>query len=243
MTKYYFPPFLSFSTSIVAFALISVSAADARPKKFDNCFSRAQAPDSSTQHHDADQQDFNGQVSEWLLNERTIVISKKIDDELAETIIPQLLYLDRKASGKDIYLYINSPGGDITSGMAIYDAMRSLKSDVVTVSVGQSSSMASILLADGTKGKRFALPNSRIMIHQPLLIGFYGGQATEVEIEAKEILYQRKQINSLLFGFTGQPLKRIEIDTERDFYMSAQEAKAYSIVDQVVNQLPSASRP
>ncbi|XHX77742.1 MAG: ATP-dependent Clp protease proteolytic subunit [Stenomitos frigidus ULC029] len=180
-------------------------------------------------------------MSDWLLSERVILLSKEIDDEVAEAIIPQLLYLDRKAPGKDIYLYINSPGGYITAGMAIYDAMRSLKSDVVTVSMGQSSSMASMLLAGGTKGKRFALPNSRIMIHQPL--GGVDGQATDVAIEAKEILYQKKRLNDLLAQFTGQPLKRIDVDTDRNFYMSAQEAKAYGIVDKVITQLPSSSRP
>ncbi|MBW4469740.1 MAG: ATP-dependent Clp protease proteolytic subunit [Stenomitos rutilans HA7619-LM2] len=198
------------------------------------------AQDNSTTQK-AEQPDINSNISEWLLNERVIVLSKEIDAELAEAVIPQLLYLDRKAPGKDIYVYINSPGGEITSGMAIYDTMRSLKSDVVTVSIGEASSMASILLAGGTKGKRLALPNSRIMIHQPL--GGAGGQATEAEIEIKELLYQKKQLTQLLSQNTGQSLKRIATDTDRNFYMSAQEAKAYGIVDQVVKQLPSASRP
>lgn len=125
--------------------------------------------------------------------------------------------------------------------MAIYDVMRSLKSDIATVGMGQSSSIASVLLAGGTKGKRFALPNSRILIHQPS--GGTWGKVTDVEIEAKELLYSKKQLNYLLAEFTGQPLKRIELDTERDFYMSAQEAKAYGIVDKIITQLPSHSRP
>lgn len=217
-----------------------VHALSERHKKFSRCPGTAQnANESTVQKHE--QTEVNTNVGEWLLNERVIVLSTEIDEEVAESVIPQLLYLDRKAPGKDIYLYINSPGGDITSGMAIYDAMRSLKSDVVTVSMGEASSMASILLAGGTKGKRFALPNSRIMIHQPL--GGTWGQATAVEIEVKELLYLKKQLNGLLAGFTGQPLKRIELDTERDFYMSAQEAKAYGIVDKVITQLPSDSRP
>lgn len=160
---------------------------------------------------------------------------------MAENIIAQLLFLDAQAPGKDIYLYINSSGGDITAGLAMYDTMRSLRSNVVTVSLGEASSMASLLLAGGTKGKRFALPNSRIMIHQPL--GGTWGQASEIAIAAKEILYLRSVLNRLLAESTGQPLKRIEVDSDRDFYLSAEQAKAYGIIDKVVSKLPSASRP
>lgn len=243
MTKHLFLPCISILVSVAISSLYPVNSANAlgeKHRKFSRCPVTAQTFNDSTVEK-TEQTDVSGDISEWLLNERVIVLSKEIDDELAEVIIPQLLYLDHKAPGKDIYLYINSPGGDITSGMAIYDAMRSLKSDVVTVSVGQSSSMASILLAGGTKGKRLALPSARIMIHQPL--GGTWGQATAVEIEVKELLYFKKRLNALLADFTGQSLKRIELDTERDFYMSAQEAKAYGLVDKIITQLPSSSRP
>lgn len=160
---------------------------------------------------------------------------------MAEHIVSRLLYLDSQAPGKDIYLYINSSGGEIEAGLAIYDTMRSLRSNIVTVSLGEASSMASILLAGGTKGKRLALPNARIMIHQP----FTGvqGLASDIAIEAKEILYLRGVLNRLLAESTGQPLKRIEVDTDRDFYLSAEQAKAYGLIDKVINKLPSASRP
>ncbi len=180
-------------------------------------------------------------VGEWLSGERIVFISGEIAAEMAENVIAQLLYLDSQAPGKDIYLYINSGGGDVTAGLAMYDTMRSLRSNVVTVSVGEASSMASLLLAGGTRGKRLSLPHSRIMIHQPL--GGTWGQASDVAIAAKEILYLRSLLNRLLAESTGQPLKRIEVDTDRDFYMSAEEAKAYGIVDKVVNKLPSASHP
>jgi ATP-dependent Clp protease protease subunit len=160
---------------------------------------------------------------------------------MAESVVSQLLYLDSQAPEKDIYLYINSGGGGINAGLAIYDTMRSLRSQVVTVSLGEASSMASFLLAGGTKGKRLALPNSRIMIHQPL--GGANGQASDLAIVAKEILYLRSLLNRLLAEFTGQPLKRIEADTDRDFYMSAEEAKAYGIIDKVLSKLPSRSYP
>ncbi len=243
MTTKFFLLCMPILASIAISGLYPASPASALGKKhtkFSRCSVTAQNSSDSTVQK-TEQTDVNTDVSEWLLNERVIVLSKEIDEDVAESVIPQLLYLDRKAPGKDIYLYINSPGGDITSGMAIYDAMRSLKSDVVTVSIGEASSMASILLAGGTKGKRFALPNSRIMIHQPW--GGVDGQATDVAIEAKEILYQKKQLNRLLADFTGQPLQRIDVDTDRNFYMSAQEAKVYGIVDKVITQLPSNSRP
>jgi ATP-dependent Clp protease, protease subunit len=180
-------------------------------------------------------------VGEWLSGERIVFITGEIDAAMAESVIAQLLYLDSQAPGKDIYLYINSGGGSITAGLAIYDTMRALRSNVVTVSLGEASSMASLLLAGGTQGKRLALPNSRIMIHQPL--GGTSGQASEIAIEAKEILYLRSRLNQLLAESTGQPLKKIEGNTDRNLYMSADQAKAYGIIDKVVNKLPSASQP
>ncbi|MFB2935355.1 ClpP family protease [Aerosakkonemataceae cyanobacterium BLCC-F154] len=179
-------------------------------------------------------------IAKWLLTKRIIIITGEVTPELAERVVSQLIFLDTKAPGKDIYLYINSEGGEINSGLAIYDTIKSLKSDVVTVSLGECSSMATLLLASGTKGKRFAMPNSRIMIHQPL--GGVRGQASDIAIKAKEMLRLRSLLNNLLVQLTGQPLSKIEIDSERDFFMSAQEAKAYGIVDQVTNQLPSASQ-
>jgi ATP-dependent Clp protease, protease subunit len=202
----------------------------------------AQVPKPETASDtDADKPEDMG-VDGWLLKERIVFVSGEIAPELAETVTSRLLYLDSQAPSKDIYLYINSSGGDITAGLAIYDTLKSLRSNVVTVCMGEASSMASILLVGGTKGKRLALPNSRIMIHQPSSYGV-DGAASDVEIGAKEILYLRSLLNRLLSELTGQPLKRIEVDTDRDFFMSAQEAKAYGIVDRVVNQLPSASRP
>lgn len=186
--------------------------------------------------------DDNGGMSEWLLRERVVMISGEIEPEMAENVILQLLYLNAQAPTKDIYVYINSPGGEISAGMAIYDVMRSLRADVVTVSLGEASSMATFLLAGGTKGKRLALQNSRIMIHQPLNWGVQG-QASDIAIAAKEILYHRGNLNRMLADFTGQSLKRIETDSDRDFFMSAQEARSYGIVDDVVKKLPSASFP
>ena len=180
-------------------------------------------------------------IDEWLSEERIVFVTGEIAHEMAESVIAQLLYLDSQAPGKDIYLYINSNGGDINAGLSMYDTMRSLRSNVVTVSLGEASSMASLLLAGGTQGKRLALPNSRIMIHQPL--GGTWGQASEIAIATKEILYLRSVLNRLLAESTGQPLKRIEVDTDRDFYLSAEQAKAYGIIDKVINKLPSASRP
>ncbi|MFB2876617.1 ATP-dependent Clp protease proteolytic subunit [Floridanema aerugineum] len=179
------------------------------------------------------------EIDRWLRSKRIVLLTGRITPELAERITSELIFLDAKAPGKDIYLYINSKGGEIQSGLAIYDTIKSLKSDVVTVSVGECSSMAAMLLASGTKGKRFALPNSRIMIHQPT--SGVDGQASEIAIEAKEILYLKSLLNSLLAQLTGQPIKKIEVDSDRDFFMSAQEAKVYGIVDKVINQLPSAS--
>ncbi|HIK13752.1 MAG TPA: ATP-dependent Clp protease proteolytic subunit [Leptolyngbyaceae cyanobacterium M33_DOE_097] len=174
-------------------------------------------------------------VESWLLQQRVIFISGEIEPGLAETVIAQLLYLDAQ-SAADIYLYINSSGGEIPSGLAIFDTMRSLKSEIVTVGIGEASSMASILLAAGTKGKRMALPHARIMIHQPL--SGVIGQATEIEIMAREMLYLKGLINRLLAELTGQSLQRVEADSDRDFFMSAQEAKAYGLIDQVTDKVP-----
>lgn len=171
-----------------------------------------------------------------LYRERIIFIGKDIDDELANQIIAVMLYLDSEDAGKDIILYINSPGGYVTSGMAIYDTMQHIKSDVVTICVGLAASMGSFLLAAGTKGKRLALPHSRIMIHQPS--GGTRGQASDIEIEAREILRIRSQLNQIYADRTSQPLSRIEKDMDRDFFMSAQEAKEYGLIDRVIEDRP-----
>jgi len=166
-----------------------------------------------------------------LLNDRIVFLGESIDDHVANTVVAQLLHLESDDPEKDISLYINSPGGVITAGLAIYDTMQFIKCDVSTICIGQAASMAVPLLAAGAKGKRFALPNSRIMIHQPS--GGVKGQQTEIEIMAREILYARERINHILAEHTGQPLERIHADSERDFFMSAEEAKAYGIVDDI----------
>lgn len=167
-----------------------------------------------------------------LLNERIIFLGEQIDDAVANTVVAQLLHLESTDPDKDISLYINSPGGVITSGLAIYDTMNYIKCDVSTICMGQAASMAAVLLACGAPGKRYALPNSRVMIHQPS--GGAQGQQTEIEIAAKEILYCRDRLNQILADHTGQSLETIHKDTERDNFMSAQDACAYGIVDQVV---------
>ena len=167
-----------------------------------------------------------------LLNERIIFLGEQIDDAVANTVVAQLLHLESADPDKDISLYINSPGGVITSGLAIYDTMNYIKCDVSTICMGQAASMAAVLLACGAPGKRYALPNSRVMIHQPS--GGAQGQQTEIEIAAKEILYRRDRLNQILADHTGQSLETIHKDTERDNFMSAQDACAYGIVDQVV---------
>lgn len=167
-----------------------------------------------------------------LLNERIIFLGEQIDDAVANTIVAQLLHLESADPDKDISLYINSPGGVITAGLAIYDTMNYIKCDVSTICMGMAASMAAVLLACGAPGKRFALPNSRIMIHQPS--GGAQGQQTEIEIVAKEILYNREQLNKILANHTGQTIETIHKDTERDNFMSADEACAYGIVDKVV---------
>lgn len=167
-----------------------------------------------------------------LLRERIIFLGSAIDDDVANSIVAQLLLLDSENSEKDIMLYINSPGGVITAGMAIYDTMKLIKSDVSTICLGDAASMGAFLLSGGTKGKRLALPNSRIMIHQPL--GGAKGQATDIEIEAKEILRMKKMLNELLAAHTGQKVDRIKKDTERDNFMTAEEALEYGLIDKII---------
>ena len=169
-----------------------------------------------------------------LLRERIIFLGKQVTDELADSIAAQLLVLDAEDPEKDIQLYINSPGGSVYAGMAIYDAMQQVRPDVVTICFGLAASMGAFLLSGGTKGKRMALPSSRIMIHQPL--GGAQGQAVDIEIQAKEILFIKQQLNEMLADHTGQPLSTIAEDTERDFYMSAQEAKEYGLIDEVISR-------
>lgn len=167
-----------------------------------------------------------------LLKERVIFLVGPIDDFMANLVVAQLLYLESENPDKDISLYINSPGGVITSGMAIFDTMRFIKPDVSTLCIGQACSMGSFLLAAGAKGKRFALPHARVMIHQPS--GGTQGQATDIEIQAREILKMREQLNKLYAEFTSQPLERIERDMERDRFMSAAEAMEYGLIDSVI---------
>lgn len=167
-----------------------------------------------------------------LLKDRIIMLSGPIDDNVANSVIAQLLFLDAQDPEKDIYIYINSPGGSVTAGFAIYDTMNFIKADVQTIAMGMAASMGSFLLAAGTKGKRFALPNAEIMIHQPL--GGAQGQATEIEIAARHILKTRERLNKILSDKTGQPIEVIERDTDRDNYMSAQDAKEYGLIDEVM---------
>ncbi|ABG50799.1 ATP-dependent Clp protease proteolytic subunit ClpP [Trichodesmium erythraeum IMS101] len=176
-----------------------------------------------------------------LLRDRIIYLGEAIDSELANLIVGQLLYLDSEDPEKDIYLYINSPGGSVSAGMGIYDTMRHVRPDVCTICMGIAASMGAFLLSGGTKGKRMSLPHSRIMIHQPL--GGAQGQATDIEIQAKEILYLKKYLNECLAEHTGQSIEKITEDTERDFFMSATEAMEYGIIDQVYNRNPSNSQP
>jgi ATP-dependent Clp protease protease subunit len=169
-----------------------------------------------------------------LLKERIVFLGTAIDDNVANIVIAQLLYLESEDPSKDIYLYINSPGGIITSGLAIYDTMQYVKSPIVTMCLGQAASMGAVLLAGGEKGKRYALPHSRILIHQPL--GGVQGQATDINIQAKEILRMRDEINNIFTKHTDQPLEKITLDTERDFYMNPQQAKEYGIIDEIVEK-------
>ncbi|HET6514724.1 MAG TPA: ATP-dependent Clp endopeptidase proteolytic subunit ClpP [Thermodesulfovibrionales bacterium] len=170
-----------------------------------------------------------------LLKDRIIFMGTAIDDNVANTVIAQLLFLQTEDPDKDIHLYINSPGGIVTSGLAIYDTMQYVKSDIATYCIGQAASMGALLLAAGTKGKRFALPNARIMIHQPM--GGFQGQATDIEIHAREILRIKETLNNILASHTEQPIEKIQADTDRDFFMSGQEAKEYGIVDEVIRSV------
>ncbi|MGP1386102.1 MAG: ATP-dependent Clp protease proteolytic subunit [Thainema sp.] len=186
------------------------------------------------------------QFSQWIdiytrLNqERIIFLGQEVTDALANSIVASMLYLDSEDPSKPIYLYINSPGGSVTAGMAIYDTMQYIKSDIITICVGLAASMGSFLLAAGTKGKRLALPHARIMIHQPL-----GGtgrrQATDIEIEAREILRVKQQLNQMLAERTGKTLEQIEKDTDRDYFMSAQEAVEYGLIDRVIEETPTST--
>ena len=169
-----------------------------------------------------------------LLKDRIIFLGGPIDDHIANLIIAQLLFLEAEDPDKDIHLYVNSPGGVVTAGMAIYDTMQYLKAPVSTICVGQAASMGAVLLAAGEKGKRYSLPNSRIMIHQPL--GGFQGQATDINIHAQEILRMRENLNSILAKHTGQKLEKIAADTERDFFMGSDAAKKYGIVDDIVQR-------
>lgn len=171
-----------------------------------------------------------------LLKERIIFIGSAIDDVVASLVIAQLLFLEAEDPEKDIYIYLNTPGGSVSSGLAIYDTMVYVKPDVATICMGQASSMGAILLAAGTHDKRSALPHTRVMIHQPL--GGAQGQATDIEIQTKEILTLREKLNKILANHTGQTLKKIEIDTDRNFFMSADDAKEYGIIDEILVRKP-----
>jgi len=175
-----------------------------------------------------------------LLRERIVFLGQQVDSDLANLIVAQLLFLEAEDPEKDIYVYINSPGGSVTAGMGIFDTMNQVRPDVCTICVGLAASMGAFLLSAGAKGKRMSLPHSRIMIHQPL--GGAQGQATDIEIQAKEILYHKKRLNQFLAEHTGQPFERIEMDTERDFFMSAAEARDYGLIDQVIERRPSSAR-
>jgi len=175
-----------------------------------------------------------------LLKERIIFLPTYIEDEIANLVIAQMLFLEAEDPDKDIYLYVNSPGGSVTAGMAIYDTMQYVKPAISTICMGQAASMGALLLAAGGKGKRFALPHARIMIHQPL--GGFQGQATDIDIHAREILTLRQRLNEVLSKHTGQPIERIKNDTERDYFMSAMESKEYGIIDEVLAHKPPGSK-
>ena len=170
-----------------------------------------------------------------LLKDSIIFIGTPIDDQIANLVIAQMLFLEAEDPERDIMLYINSPGGSITAGMAIYDTMQFIKPDVQTICIGQAASMAATLLAAGAKGKRFTLPNSRILIHQPLMSGL-SGQASDIDIHAKEILRMRERLNEILVHHTGQPMSRVQNDTDRDYIMGASQAKDYGIVDDILSR-------
>ena len=175
-----------------------------------------------------------------LLKDRIIFLGTAIDDDVANLVIAQMLFLESEDPDKDVHLYINSPGGIVTSGLAIYDTMQYIRPKVSTICMGQAASIAALLLAAGDQGKRYALPHSRILIHQPM--GGFQGQATDVEIQAKEILRLRVELNRILSRHTSQTLEKIQVDTERDFYMAGAQAKEYGIIDEVVVQRPVRSQ-
>jgi ATP-dependent Clp protease protease subunit len=176
-----------------------------------------------------------------LLRDRIVFLGGSIDDHMANLVIAQLLFLEAEDPDKDIHLYINSPGGVVTAGMAIYDTMRYIKAPVSTICVGQAASMAALLLASGEKGKRFSLTNSRIMIHQPM--GGYQGQATDIHIHAQEILRMKQTLNQILADHSGQPFEKVANDTERDYFMSGEEAKSYGIIDDIISRNTIAGGP
>ena len=169
-----------------------------------------------------------------LLKERIIFLVGPVDDHTANLVVAQLLFLESENPDKDIYFYINSPGGSVTAGMSIYDTMKFIKPDVQTLCLGQAASMGAFLLSAGTKGKRFALPNSRIMIHQPLISGGLGGQASDIEIHARELLKLKEKLNKILADHTGKSIEEVARDTDRDIFMSAQEAMVYGLIDKVI---------
>src|SRR5712671_2591635 len=172
-----------------------------------------------------------------LLRDNIIFLGRPIDDDLASLLIAQMLFLEAENPEKDISIYINSPGGSVSAGLAVYDTMQYIKPDVATYCVGQAASMAAVLLASGAAGKRYSLPNSRIVIHQPLIMGSgIAGQATDIDIAAKEILRMRERLNEILVGHTGQSMKRIQDDTDRDYIMSADQGKEYGIIDDVISK-------
>lgn len=169
-----------------------------------------------------------------LLKDRILFIGEGIDDNVSNLVIAQLLFLEAEDPEKDISIYVNSPGGTVTAGLAIYDTMQYIKSPISSICVGQASSMGALLLAAGTKGKRFALPNARIMIHQPM--GGFQGQATDVDIQAREILKMRQRLNEILAHHTGQSIEKIGVDTERDFFMNGEESREYGLIDEVISR-------
>lgn len=177
-----------------------------------------------------------------LLKDRIIFLGQAVSDQLANSIIAQLLFLESDDPDKEVQLYINSPGGSVTAGLAIFDTMQHIRCPVSTICVGQASSMGAVLLCAGDKGRRLALPNSRILIHQPMIMGGLSGQATDIDIQAREILKMRSRLNEILVERTGQPREKIEADTDRDYFMSADEAVEYGIIDQVLRRKPEPSR-
>jgi ATP-dependent Clp protease protease subunit len=176
-----------------------------------------------------------------LLKERVVFMVGPVEDYMANVIVAQLLFLESENPDKDIHLYINSPGGSVTAGLAIYDTMQFIKADVSTMCIGQAASMGALLLTGGAKGKRFCLPHSRVMIHQPL--GGFQGQATDIDIHAREILLIREKLNLILSNHTGQPMEKISKDTDRDHFLGAEEARTYGLIDEIINQRTDAPRP